>query len=148
MYNLYKVKSGDTLDMISSLYGVPVEKLIEINSLNENTIRQDDELLIPDDKKEYFEYYTINKGDTLYDIARRYNINPDLLSTLNGLNNADYIYPNQVILITKSNYSYYITKSGDTIDSVTKTLGVDRDKFFNDNNVIYLLEGQLLVNSR
>ena len=148
MYNIYKVKSGDTLETISSLYEVPVEKLIEINSLNENTIRQDDELIIPDDKKEYFEYYTINKGDTLYDIARRYNINPDLLSTLNGLNNADYIYPNQVILIPKSNYSYYITKSGDTIDSVTKTLGVDRDKFFNDNNVIYLLEGQLLVNSR
>lgn len=148
MYNIYKVKSGDTLETISSLYEVPVEKLVEINSLNANTIRQDDELIIPDDKKEYFEYYTINKGDTLYDIARRYNINPDLLSTLNGLNNADYIYPNQVILIPKSNFSYYITKSGDTIDSVIKTLGVDRDKFFNDNNVIYLLEGQLLVNSR
>ena len=148
MYNVYKVKSGDTIETIATMYGLPVSRLVEINSLNDTELRQDDEIIIPEDKKGYFEYYTINKGDTLYDIARRYNINPDLLSTLNGLNNADYIYPNQVILIPKANYSYYITKSGDTIDSVVKTLGIDKDKFFNDNDVIYLLEGQLLVKER
>ena len=76
--------------------------------------RVDEGITISKDGR-YFEYYVIKKGDTLYDIARRYNINPDLLASLNGLNNDDYIYPEQTILIPKSNYSYYITKKGDTL---------------------------------
>lgn len=148
MYNIYKVKNGDTIESIALMNDIPIEKLMEMNNLETNEIRLDDELIVPDEKKRYFEYYTIKKGDTLYDIAKRYNINPDLLSTLNGLNNADYIYPNQVLLIPLAGYSYYITKSGDTIDTVVDTFGVNREKFLNDNNEIYLLEGQLLVNSK
>ena len=95
--------------------------------------------------KRYFEYYTIKKGDTIYDIARRYNINPELLAALNGLNNNDYIYPDQIILIPKSGYSYYITKAGDTLDSVANIFNMNRDKMLEENDTIYLLEGQMLV---
>ena len=63
---------------------------------------------------DYFTTYTVNSGDNLYAIARRYNINPTLLAALNGLNMDDYIYPNQKIMIPKSGYSFYITKDGDT----------------------------------
>lgn len=93
----------------------------------------------------YFEYYTIKKGDTLWAIAKRYNINPELLASLNGLNNEDYIYPDQVILIPKSNYSYYITKSGDTLESVANIFDIGSDELLNQNPTIYLLEGQLLT---
>jgi len=100
-----------------------------------------------DDKENtYFEYYTIKKGDTLYAISKRYNINPELLASLNGLNSADYIYPDQVILIPKSDYSYYVTKSGDTLESVANVFDISKRKLLEQNNVIYLLEGQLLVN--
>ena len=54
-----------------------------------------------DDFNNKFEYYTISKGDSLYGIARRYNINPELLAGLNGLSMDDYIYPDQEILIPK-----------------------------------------------
>ncbi len=97
------------------------------------------------DDESYFEYYKIKKGDTLYDIARRYNINPDLLASLNGLNNSDYIYPEQTILIPKSNYSYYITKKGDTLLGVADIFGYSQNEMLNQNPIIYLLEGQLLV---
>ena len=93
----------------------------------------------------YFDYYTIEKGDTLYGIAKNYNLNPTLLASLNGLDINDYIYPDQVLLIPNSNYSYYITKSGDTLDSVADTFGVSRDSLLADNKVIYLLEGQMIV---
>ena len=95
---------------------------------------------------DYFEYYVIQKGDTIYRIAKKYNINPDLLSVLNGLNDSDYIYPNQMILIPKSGYSYYITKEGDTLDSVINMFGQDKENFFKNNKTIYLLSGQMLVN--
>lgn len=96
-------------------------------------------------ENEYYEYYTIKSGDTLYQIARKYNINPDLLASLNGLNMNDYIYPSQMIMIPKSGYSYYLTKEGDTIGTVANTFGIDVDTLLKDNNILYLLDGQLLV---
>ena len=95
--------------------------------------------------EQYFEYYTIKKGDSLYAIAREYNINPDLLAILNGLNSEDFIYPNQEILIPKSNYSYYVTKKGDTLDMVSQKFGTTHKELIENNDTIYLLEGQLIV---
>lgn len=96
-------------------------------------------------ENEYYEYYTIKTGDNLYQISKRYNVNPELLTALNGLNPNDYIYPGQVIMIPKSGYSYYLTKEGDTLDTVANTFGNSVDELLKNNNVIYLLDGQLLV---
>lgn len=97
------------------------------------------------DTDTYFDYYKIEKGDTLYGIAKNYNLNPTLLASLNGLDINDYIYPDQVLLIPNSNYSYYITKEGDTLDGVAKTFGITTNKLLNENKVIYLLAGQMIV---
>lgn len=97
-------------------------------------------------RNEYFDFYTIKKGDSIYNIAKSYNVNPDLLATLNGLNNNDYIYPNQVILIPKSGFAYYITKNGDTLITVADTFNTSLNNLLNYNKTIYLREGQLLVN--
>lgn len=99
-------------------------------------------------KETYFDYYTIDKGDNLYKISRKYNINPNLLASLNGLDMNDYIYPGQTLLIPNSNYSYYITKQGDTLDMVSKTFNVSNSKLLDNNKTIYLLEGQMLVNKK
>lgn len=107
--------------------------------------RKDEGMIVPSNASDYFEYYVIKKGDTLYNISKKYNINPDLLTSLNGLDDTDYIYPNEVLLIPKANYSYYITKSGDTLDGVVRLLGGNKNKFLDENNIIYLQEGQLLV---
>lgn len=99
-------------------------------------------------KKDYFDYYIVEKGDTLYRIGREYNINPDLLAALNGLELDDYIYPNQEILIPKNGYSYYITAEGDTIDEIIKVFNSNLNKFMDENETIYLMAGQLLVNKK
>lgn len=99
-------------------------------------------------KETYFDYYTIDKGDNLYKISQKYNINPNLLASLNGLEINDYIYPGQVLLVPNANYSYYITKQGDTLDMVSKTFNISNSKLLNDNKTIYLLEGQMLVNKK
>ena len=99
-------------------------------------------------KDTYFDFYTIDKGDNLYKISKKYNINPNLLASLNGLDTNDYIYPGQVLLIPNQNYSYYITKAGDTLDTVSKTFGTTTNKLLDNNKTIYLLEGQMLVNKK
>lgn len=110
--------------------------------------RVEKNVIVPKNNQTYFDYYTIEKGDSLYGIARKYNINPELLAGLNGLGMEDYIYPNQEILIPKNNYSYYITKEGDTIDMVANMFKIPSNQLIKNNGVIYLAEGQVLVNPR
>lgn len=97
-------------------------------------------------ENEYFNYYTIKKGDNIYQIAREYKVNPTLLALLNGLNSTDYIYPDQTIMIPKKEFSYYITKEGDTLSTVAETFNTNITNLLKYNNVIYLQEGQLIVN--
>lgn len=145
MYNVYRILNGESLEDVAVKFNTSVPALEDMNGLEEKFLRAASEILVPETSKKYFEYYRVQKGDSIYGIARKYNINPELLASLNGLNYTDYIYPDQLIMIPKANYSYYITKEGDTLDSVSNVLGVSREKLLGENDIIYLLEGQLLV---
>lgn len=146
MYDKYLIKEGDTLSKIAQKFNTQEDIIMEINNIPfPDMIRKGKEIIVPINKDKYFEYYTIQKGDSLYAIARRYNINPELLSILNGIDKEDYIYPNQEILIPKSNYSYYVTKEGDTLDIIAQKFSQNTSDLLNNNETIYLLPGQLLV---
>lgn len=93
----------------------------------------------------YFTYYKIEKGDNLYEISRRYNINPKLLAAINGIGNNEYIYPGQELMIPKSGYSYYITGEGDTLTGVAEAFKTTKENVLRFNKTIYLLPEQLLV---
>ena len=128
---------------------ITVENLQDINNMfYENELRVGREIVVPSDSQNYFDYYTIQKGDNLYQIAKRYNINPELLANMNGLDMDDYIYPNQELLIPKGGYSYYITMEGDTIDTVSKRFNISKEKLLEENKTVYLLPGQMLVKKR
>ena len=102
-------------------------------------------LLIPKKNNEYFDYYKVSKGDTIFNIARKYDVNINMLSMLNGLDNEDYIYPNQVIMIPKENVRIYITAEGDTLQNIIKGINADTNKFLMENNNLYLLPEQLII---
>lgn len=146
MYDKYLIQQGEDLTSIAKKFNTNENIIMDLNNIPfPDMIRAGKEIIVPINKEQYFEYYTIKKGDTLYGIAREYNINPELLALLNGLNSQDYIYPNQEILIPKSNYSYYVTKDGDTLEIVSKKFGQSSRDLLNNNETIYLLSGQLLV---
>lgn len=146
MYDKYLIKTGENISSIAKKFNTTENIIMDLNNIPfPDMIRAGKEIIVPINKEKYFEYYTIKKGDTLYGIAREYNINPDLLALLNGLNSEDYIYPNQEILIPKSNYSYYVTKEGDTIDIVSKKFNQPSSVLLDNNETIYLLPGQLIV---
>ncbi len=149
MFDKYTIKQGDNLEIIAKKFNTTVDMLKDINNMEYATLlRQGMEIIVPKNKEQYFEYYTIEKGDNLYQIARRYNINPELLAALNGLTMNDYIYPGQEILIPKSGYSYYITTEGDTLDIVANRFKVDKDRVMRENETIYLMPDQLLVSRK
>ena len=149
MYDKYLIKSGENLSSIAKKFNTLESTILDINNIPfPDMVREGLEIIVPQNSSNYFEYYTIKQGDSLYQIARKYNINPELLATLNGLNMDDYIYPNQRIMVPKREYSYYITKEGDTINLVCDKFNINRDKLLKENPTIYLAEGQLLVNKR
>ncbi|MBO4600979.1 MAG: LysM peptidoglycan-binding domain-containing protein [Bacilli bacterium] len=146
MFDTYLVKKGDTLDSISRKYNVSKSYLIDINNIFfEDDIKEGRELIVPKVEDVYFDTYVIEKGDTLYAISRRYNVNPELLSAVNGINKEDYIYPGQKIMIPKSGYSYYITADGDTLDIVKNAFNTTYDKLLDENKTVYLMPEQLIV---
>ena len=146
MYDKYSIKSGETLDHVAKRFHTDVDVIKNINNIYyDEQIRDGMDVIVPKNEENYFNYYVIEKGDNLYEIGRKYNINPELLASMNGLEMNDYIYPNQEILIPKSGYSYYITKEGDTLDTVSNTFKISQDKLLENNPVIYLLAGQILV---
>ena len=146
MYEKYRLKYGETLEDIANRFNTTEDYIKEINNIYfEDSIKQGMDIIVPKNDEKYYEVYTVEKGDSLYTIGKNYNINPELLGSLNGLEEDDYIYPGQDILIPKSGYSYYITKDGDTIENVIKTFNTSKEMFNKENPTIYLMSGQLLV---
>ena len=85
--------------------------------------------------------YKVKSGDTLYSIAKKYNISVNELKELNNLKNNN-ITIGQVLKI-KSNIpseevtekNYYIVKSGDTLYSIAKKYNTTVDKIKKLNNL-------------
>ena len=82
---IHIVKPGETLYSISRQYDVSVETLKTINNLSENALSVGDELLISKAKEttrqSSAKKYTVQQGDTLYSISRKFNISvSDLLN--------------------------------------------------------------------
>lgn len=147
MYDKYLIKEGETLEDIASRFNTSVDMILNINDIySREYLRAGEEIIVPKNQESYFTYYTVNQGDTLYQIARKYNINPSLLALLNGLNMEDYIYPNQRLIIPKSGYSFYITKDGDTLEIVREKFNKNWEDILKYNETIYLLPGQLMIN--
>ena len=147
MYDKYRLKYGEKLVDVAKKFNTSEDFLKEINNIYFNDyVRQGMDIIVPKTNDNYYNTYIIETGDSLYKIARKYNINPELLASINGLEEVDYIYPGQEILIPKSGFSYYITKDGDTIDTVMQMFNSNKDEFNKYNPTIYLMAGQLLVN--
>ena len=150
MYKIYQVGYGDTMESIADMVGTSVEELIKINGFNGNKLTMGDLIIVPNknNTNDIFIKYQIKNGDTLYMIAKKYNVDPKTLAILNGLDIDDYIYPNQEIMIPNNNIDIYITKKGDTVDTLLNNFNITVDKLKSDNKDIYLEENQLIIYKR
>ena len=144
MYDTYIIEKNDTIDTISSKFNTSPEIIYQLNGYAKDLV-PGKTLVVPKVTSNYFDYYTISKGDTLYKIATDNNIDPNLLAQLNGINKTDYIYPNQTLLIPKSGSILYITAVGDTLSEIAEGLNISIDKLISQNDNIYLQPEQLIV---
>lgn len=149
MFDKYRVKNSETLEDVANRFNTSISYILDLNNLSsDDNIREGMDIIVPKNKEKYFDTYTINKGDSLYGISKKYNVNPELLAVLNGIDTDDYIYPNQIILLPVSNYSYYITKDGDTLDIVSSIFNKTKENIIKENETIYLLPSQIMISKR
>ena len=96
-YVTYTVKSGDTLYSIAKKYNTTVDNIKNLNNLSTNTLSIGQTLQIPSSEENYVTY-TVQSGDTLYSIARKYNTTVNEIMSANNLN-TNLLSLNQVLKI-------------------------------------------------
>nr|MBP3258572.1 LysM peptidoglycan-binding domain-containing protein [Bacilli bacterium] len=153
--NTYVVQKGDTLYSIARKYNIPVNDIKTLNNLTSNTLSIGQILKIPtinniDDNISSNNTYIVKKGDTLYSIAKKYNLTVDKLKSLNNLSN-NLVSIGQVLVVDEVeapslNYNEYIVGKGDTLYSIARKFGISVNELiqYNNLNSTVLSVGQVL----
>ena len=137
MYKIYQV-GNETLEDIARKTGTTVERLRQLNGIG--TVIPGSYIIVPTSDMEYTTYI-VKQGDNMYAIAREYGVDYASLLKLNGLEENDYIYPNQEILIP--NEKVYVTGANETIKEVLNNSGKTLNDIKNIND-LYLKEDQVI----
>ena len=83
----YIVKKGDNLYSIARQYETTASKLKQLNNLTSNLLKIGQRLIVKKRDTNSNQIYKVKKGDTLYQIARLYNVSVVDLKRVNGLTN-------------------------------------------------------------
>ena len=144
---IYTVKKGDTLYSIAKLYNTSVDYIKSLNNLTSNTLSIGKTLKIPSINEEntsnYLTYKVVS-GDSLYSIAKKYNMTVNEIKILNNLN-SNLLSIGQILKIPTSNNTYTV-KAGDSLYSIAKKYNttVDNIKSLNNLSSNLLSIGQVL----
>lgn len=82
----YTVKKGDNLYNIAKTYNTSIEAIKNLNNLTTNNLSIGQVLKIPTTSSNASTAYTVQRGDNLYSIARKFNTTVDEIKRKNNLN--------------------------------------------------------------
>ena len=155
------VQSGDSLWSLSSKYDTEVRIIKKINYLNNDLLSINDTLLIPLSKSKSnnfipYEMYIVSEGDTLWSIAKEYNIEIRDLSRMNSIDENSYLQLGQQLSIGNKNIHrnmeskkrtiLYSVKQGDNLFKISELFDVSIRSIEEINNFknTTLMPGQII----
>lgn len=143
--DIYQVQAGDTLYSIARKYNISVNELKNLNNLIDNTLSIGQILEVPSGLSPY-NSYIVDKGDTLYSIAKKFDTSVNKLKELNNLS-SNMLSIGQKLLIPIGEETTHVVKSGDTLYSIAREFNTTVDKLKELNNLSNntLSIGQILI---
>lgn len=145
----YIVQRGDSLYSIAAKYNTTVDALKKVNNLDSNILSIGQVLKLPtvEETKEN-EVYTVERGDSLYSIARRFNTTVQELRELNNLE-SNLLRVGQTLKIPAFQplETTYTVEKGDSLYSIARKFAttIDRLKELNNLTSNLLNVGQILI---
>ena len=159
----YTIQRGNTLSQIAQQFGTTVQELARINNIqNPNLIFPGQVLRIltnstingQETRGAGSITYTVQRGNTLSQIARTYNVTVQHIVELNNIQNPNLIFPGEKLRITDSDSqqlnpvlqnNFYTVQRGDTLSGIALRFGVTVNYLVNLNgirnpNLIYVGE--------
>jgi membrane-bound lytic murein transglycosylase D len=166
-YYRHQIKSGDTLLALAQKYSIRVADIISLNKIvNPRALQIGQDLILPlsEDysalpvaeladsyKRSSRTAYTVCKGDSLWAIARRFDVSEKELRVWNKLGWSDYLQPGQKLMVSKSSTStatkiaaassgqktkvIYQVVPGDTLWGIGKQFNVATDEILHWNEL-------------
>ena len=101
----YRVKSGDSLWKIARRFGVTINEIMLVNRMKNPTLRIGQVIYIPSNithipkNKIRLKSYRVKKGDTPYNIAKKFGMKLSLFLKINNLNKNSLIFPGQIVMV-------------------------------------------------
>jgi LysM repeat protein len=137
---IYVVRTGDTLYSIARRFGTTVTAIAQINNIaNTRYIQVGQRLLIPRESnvtpvpvtpQPNPTVYVVQRGDTLYSIARRYGTTVEAIALTNKIANPSLIYVGQRLTIPGSTTTpvppsgqTHVVQFGETLYSIARHYG-------------------------
>lgn len=139
LQEIYTVKKGDSLWKIANKYNTTVEKLKSANNLKTNTLSVGQKLVIPSISvsPEVSDTYIVQKGDSLWSIANKFNMTVSELKNLNNLTN-NLLSIGQVLKIKDSSNNgktTYTVQKGDSLWVIANKYGITTEELKSYNNL-------------
>ncbi len=143
------VVAGDTLAELAYKYGTTVESIVRLNNIqNPNLIYVGQRLTIrttenvQGNENSSTMYYTVRSGDTLSEIANKYNVTVQSIALENGISNPNIIYVGQVLRIETVRYNVhatgniiYLIRQGDTLSGIAQRYGTTVNELVRLNDI-------------
>lgn len=164
--SIYTVRSGDTMWDIARAFGTTVDALRRVNYIGRSSrIYVGQKLKIPSSARKLKEMnktspklyastekkssskntssasiqnYKVKRGDTLWDIARRFGTTTSNLRNLNGLGRSSRIYPGQVLTVNASGSNDYVihkVKRGESLSKIARRYQTSISTILDINNI-------------
>ena len=135
----YTVRPKDSLSTIASQHGVRLRDLMRWNGLKTTLIKPGQELVLqqqpnPQKVPDGGETYTVQPGDTLWGLSRRFAVSVADLQAWNRLEKA-LIKPGQQLTVTNEQAQVYTVVSGDTLHSIARKFGLAPSEIARQNNI-------------
>jgi LysM repeat protein len=155
----YTVRWGDTLYSIARRHGTTVQAIAQANGIsNTSFIRVGQVLCIPTGPAPPTPpdgYYTVQRGDTLYSIARRHGTTVQAIAQANQIYNPSVIHVGQVLYIPSGvaptpppSGVYYTVQRGDNLHRIARRYGTSVWAIVVANNISnpsLIYPGQVLL---